>query len=158
VALKEQPRVLLPVLLLVIGLSAVSSYFVTHVDMGFLVDYQLRANPSLTEAQREQMVAAAVKLPLAFYVGIGVIGSILGRFLILFLVAAYYTIVSSVTRDGVRLKQWFALACWCTLPQVLGLISVLVNIVVNDPRFMPPETINPLAFGNLLSIDPAGTP
>ncbi len=57
-----------------------------------------------------------------------------------------------------KLKQWFALLCWCALPQVLGIIAQLVNMVVNDPRFMLQDQINPLAFGNLLSIDRTGAP
>jgi hypothetical protein len=63
-----------------------------------------------------------------------------------------------VTGDGVKLKQWFTLICWCALPQVLGIIAQLVNMTVNDPRFMLQDQINPLAFGNLLSIDRSGAP
>jgi hypothetical protein len=154
VALKERPRVLLPVLVLLIGFSAVSFYFLTHVDMGFFLDNQLRSgNANITDAQREQAVAAAAKIPPLAYGAIGAASSILFVFLLIFLVAAYFTIASFVTGDGVKLKQWFALLCWCTLPQVLGIIAQLVNMVVNDPRFMLQDQINPLAFGNLLSID-----
>jgi hypothetical protein len=73
-------------------------------------------------------------------------------------VASYFTIVSFATGDGVKLKQWFALLCWCTLPQVLGNIAQLVNMVANDPRFMLQDSIDPLSVGNLLSIDRTGAP
>ena len=159
VALKEQPRVLLPVLVLLIGFSAVSFYFLSHVDMGFFLDNQLRSgNANITDAQREQAVAAAAKIPPLVYGAIGAFTSSFFVFLIVFLVAAYYTIISFMTGDGVKLRQWFTLICWCTLPQVLGIIAQLVNMVVNDPRFMLQDQINPLAFGNLLSIDRTGAP
>jgi hypothetical protein len=159
IALKERPRVLLPVLVLLIGFSTVSFYFLSHVDMAFFLDNQLRSgNANLTDAQREQAVAAAAKLPPLFYGAIGALSSSLAIFAIIFLVASYYTIVSFVTGDGVKLRQWFALLCWCALPQVLGIIAQLVNMVVNDPRFMLQDQINPLAFGNLLSIDRTGAP
>jgi hypothetical protein len=58
----------------------------------------------------------------------------------------------------VKLKQWFALLCWCTLPQAFGIVAQLVNMAINDPRFMLQDSINPLSFGNLLSIDRTGTP
>jgi hypothetical protein len=146
------------VLVLLIGFSAVSFYYLSHVDIGFLVDNQLRSsNANLTDAQREQAVAAATKLPPLFYDAIGVLAPS-AVFLILFLVASYFTIVSFATGDGVKLKQWFALLCWCTLPQVLGTIAQLVNMVVNDPRFMLQDSIDPLSFGNLLSIDRTGAP
>ena len=153
VALREQPRVLLPVLVLLIGFSTVSFYFLSHVDMGFFLDNELRSgSANITDAQREQAVAAAAKIPPLVYGAIGAVGAIFSRLLVIFLIAAYYTIVSSATHDGVKLKQWFALACWCTLPQVLGVVAQIVNMLVNDPRFMLPDSINPLAFGNLLSI------
>jgi hypothetical protein len=159
IALKERPRVLLPVLVLLIGFSAVSFYFLSHVDMGFFLDNQLRSgNANLTDAQREQAVAAAAKIPPLVYGAIGAFSSSFFVFLIIFLVASYYTIVSFVTGDGVKLKQWFALLCWCALPQVLGIVAQLVNMLVNDPRFMLQDSINPLAFGNLLSIDRTGAP
>jgi len=125
--------------------------------MGFFLDNQMRAgNASITDAQREQAVAAATKIPPLVYGAIGAVSSIFFVFLIILLVASYYTVVSFVTNDGVKLKQWFALLCWCTLPQALGIVAQLVNMIVNDPRFMLQDQINPLAFGNLLSIDRTG--
>jgi hypothetical protein len=157
-ALKERPRVLLPVLVLLIGFSAVTAYYLTHVDIGFFVENTLRSsNQNLTDAQREQAVAAAMKFPRFVWGAFGVLRAS-AAFLFFFLVASYFTIVSFVTGDGVRLKQWFALLCWCALPQALGIIAQLVNLVVNDPRFMLADSINPLAFGNLLSVDPLGKP
>jgi hypothetical protein len=79
-----------------------------------------------------------------------------GWFLILFIGALYYKIESFATRDGVTLKQWFSLSCWCLFPTLLAVIAQLVNLLVNDARFMAAEALNPLAFGNLLSIDRAG--
>jgi hypothetical protein len=151
-ALKERPRVLLPVVVLLIGFSAVSFYYLHHVDIGFMVDSQLRSNPNMTDAQREQAVAAATKLPPVIYDAVGVLAPTV-IFLIVFLVASYFTVVSFATGDGVKLKQWFALLCWCALPQVFGSIAQLVNMVVNDPRFMLQDSVDPLSFGNLLSID-----
>src|SRR4029079_6572538 len=61
-ALKERPRVLLPVVVLIIGFSVVSFYFLSHIDMGFFLDAQMRAgNANIPDAQREQAVAAAPK-------------------------------------------------------------------------------------------------
>src|SRR5262245_61306564 len=126
-ALKERPRMLLPVLVLLAGCCAVSFYFLSHVDMGFFLDNQLRAgNANIPDAQREQMVASAAKVPPVVYGAIGAFTSSFFVFLIIFLVASYYTIVSFVSGDGVKLKQWFALLCWCALPQVLGMVAQLV--------------------------------
>jgi len=155
-ALKERPRVLLPVLVLIVGYSVVSFYYLSHVDMGWFLDNQLRVgNANITEAQRAQTVAAAAKIPPMLYGAFGAVSANFASFLIMFIVAVYFTIVSFFTRDGVRLGQWFALLCWCAMPGVLGQVAALVNMLINEPRFMIQDAINPLAFGNLLSIDAA---
>jgi hypothetical protein len=97
-----------------------------------------------------------LRLSPTVYGAIGAVSSSVIVLLVLFLTALYYTGVSFVTHDGVKLKQWFALACWCTLPMVFGMLAQLVNLTVNDARFMPQDALNPLSFGNLLSIDRAG--
>ena len=153
-ALKERPRVLLPVLVLIVSFSVVSFYYLSHVDIGWFLDQQMRAsNAAIPEAQREQAVAAAAKLPPLLYGAFGALSANFALFLIMFLVAVYYAIVSFVTRDGVKLGQWFTLLCWCAMPQVLGQVAALVNMLINDPKFMIQDAVNPLAFGNLLSIE-----
>jgi hypothetical protein len=156
-ALKERPRFLLPLLLLILGYAAVSFLYINKVDLGWLMEQQLQlGNPQMTEAQREQAVEAATRIPPVVYGAIGGAGTAFYLLLVTFLVAAYYTGVSFVSSDGVRLKQWFSLILWCALPSVLGLVAQLVNLSINDARFMPQDAINPLSFGNLLSIDRTG--
>jgi hypothetical protein len=155
-ALKERPRVLLPVLVLIVGYSVVSFYYLSHVDMGWFLDNQLRAgNANIPDAQREQTVAAATKLSPLFYGAVGALSANFAVFLVMLIVAVYYTVVSFVTRDGVKIGQWFALLCWCSMPGMLGQVAALVNMLINDPKFMIQDAVNPLAFGNLLSIDAA---
>jgi hypothetical protein len=78
--------------------------------------------------------------------------------LVAFLSALYYTAVSFVTHDGIRLKQWFALVCWCLLPSALGAIAQLVHVLSSDARFLLQDEINPLSFGNLMGIKPTDAP
>lgn len=156
-ALKERPRFLLPLLLLILGYSAVSFLYINKVDLGWLMEQQLQlGGADLPAAQREEAIERATSISPAFYGVIGAVGTSFYLLLVTFLVAAYYTGVSFVSGDGVRLKQWFSLILWCALPSVLGLIAQIVNLSVNDARFMPQDAINPLSFGNLLSIDRTG--
>ena len=159
-ALKERPRVWLPLLLLLGGYAAVNVVYVNSVDMGWFMETQLAStNPTMTEAQREQAATAAANLSPAFYSAISVVGTSLFILLVVFLTSLYYTIVSFVSHDGVKLKQWFAFVWWCTLPVVFGLAATLVNLSIQDARFMLQDAINPLAFGNLLAIErTAATP
>jgi Yip1 domain len=155
-ALKERPRILLPLMLLILGYAAVSFLYINKVDLGWLIEQQVQlGGADLPAAQREQAIEAATKISPLFYGAIGAAGACFYMLLVTFLVAVYYTGVSFVSSDGVRLKQWFSLICWCALPAVLGLIAQLVNLSVNDARFMAQDALNPLSFGNLLSIDRA---
>ena len=60
-ALKERPRVWLPLLLLLGGYAAVNVVYVNSVDMGWFMETQLASNPTMTEAQREQAATAAAR-------------------------------------------------------------------------------------------------
>jgi hypothetical protein len=44
------------------------------------------------------------------------------------------------------------------LPLLLGLLATIVYLLSADIRFVAQQSLNPLSFGNLLSIDPAGKP
>jgi hypothetical protein len=152
-ALRERPRVWLPLLVLIVGYAAVSFTYMNEVDLAWFLENQFAQTPNLTEAEREQAATAAASASPMFYGALGAITTPLFVVLVLFLTALYYTIVSFFSHDGVKLKQWFALACWCTLPAALGLVAQLVNLAINDARFMMQDEINPLAFGTLLSIE-----
>jgi hypothetical protein len=158
-ALKERPRVWLPLLLLLGGYAVVNVVYVNSVDMGWFMETQLASNSRMTEAEREQAATAAANLSPAFYSAISVVGTSLFILLVVFLTSLYYTIVSFLSHDGVKLKQWFAFVWWCTLPVVFGLAATLVNLSIQDARFMLQDAINPLSFGNLLAIErTAATP
>jgi hypothetical protein len=160
VAIKERAPLLLPVLLLLVAFGSVNFLYLSRVDMGWFLDQQLQqqtqSGAQLTPQQREQALNAAAKVPPVVYGAIGAVSTSIFIFLALFLGALYYKIVSFATGDGIRLKQWFALSCWCLLPGVLAVLAQIANLLVNDARFMPADAINPLSFGNLFSIDRTG--
>jgi hypothetical protein len=150
--LRERPRVWLPLLVLFAGYTAVALIYMNQVDLGWFMDQQISQNPNLTEQQRADAVTNAMGMPASFYGAIGAVSSIVLISVVLFVTALYYTVVSFASRDGVRLRQWFALVCWCTLPAWLSLVAQIVSLFVNDVRFMPQDAINPLSFGNLMSV------
>lgn len=152
-AIRERPRVSLPLLVLIAGYVIVSFTYMQKVDLGWFMENQLAQNRELTEQAREQAATAAANVSPAFYGTIGAVSTTIFVVLVFFLTALYYTMVSFFSHDGVRLKQWFALVCWCALPSALGILAQIVNLAANDARFMLQDAINPLAFGNLLSIE-----
>jgi hypothetical protein len=156
-AIKERPSPWFPLLIVVGAYCAVSVLYLYNVDLAWMLDNQMR-QADLTEEQRTQAVDAAMSVPRGVYVAFGVVSALLGYPLIFAIFALYYTGVSFFTNTGVKFKHWFALLAWCSLPFVLGLLATLVYIITGDVRFVGQEGLNPLSFGNLFGIDPAGLP
>jgi hypothetical protein len=156
-AIKERPRVWLPLLALIVSYAAVSFVFMTSVDLEYFFDQQLQqSNPDLTDLQREEMLRVQTSMSPVALGAIGAVTAPIGLAIALFISALYLTGVGFLTHDGIRLKQWFAFSAWCFLPIVLGLVATIINLLVSDARFMSQEEINPLAFGNLLGVDREG--
>jgi hypothetical protein len=155
--IRERPTVLLPVVILLLGYTAISFLYMHEVDLPWFMEMQLQASQAeITDEQREQMATAMANASPNVYGAIGAVSSSAFVFAWMFVVSLYYTGVSFVTNDGVKLKQWFALICWCTLPVALGLLAQIVHLLATDARFMLQDEINPLSFGNLFSIDYEG--
>lgn len=155
--IKENPKVWLPLLVLLLAQCAASFAYTSSVDLGWLIETQIESqNPDMTQEQREQAISAAANLSPGVYGAIGAVSSVVIITIILFLAALYYTVISFSTNDGIKLKQWFAFVWWCSLPAVLGILASIVNILATDARFMPQDEINPLSFANLFSIDLTG--
>jgi hypothetical protein len=92
------------------------------------------------------------------YGAIGAVTSSLGLVIVFALYALYLLAVGTVTKAGIKYSQWFGLCLWCALPVLLGLLATIVFLLTNDVRFMAQEALNPLSFGNLLSIEAEGAP
>jgi hypothetical protein len=157
-AIKERPNPWLPLLIVVVGYCVVSFVYLQVVDLPWLMDRQLSQAGNLTDEQRAQAVEGALRISPTVYGAIGAVSTSISIVAVLALVALYFTGVSFATNDGVRFRQWFAMIVWSTMPVVFGLLATFVNLLVNDARFLPQESLNPLSFGQLLAIDSEGTP
>jgi hypothetical protein len=152
-AIKERPTAWLPLLIVIVLYCAVSVAYTMSVDLPWLIDLQLRQAQNLTDAQREQAVQAALKIPPSVLAAIGAVGAAVVLPVFFALTSLYYTVVSFATGDGIKYKQWFALAAWCAIPIVFGVVAALVHVLAGDARFMRQEELNPFSFGNLLAVD-----
>jgi hypothetical protein len=153
-ALAVRPTVLLPILALVIANVALVIWYYNQVDVPWLIQTSLEAAgqevpPELANGQAAGMTAPIMTVFAA-------VSTVLRVLIVLLVVAGYLTLVSLFTNEGIGFKRWLSLAAWSSMPTLLGTLSALINIAVNDATFMPPTELNMLSFGNLLGIDPAG--
>jgi Yip1 domain len=155
-SLRERPNPWLALAMLVIGSAAVSYLYLQVVDLPWMLDRQVSQGGNLTDEQRKQAVDAALQLSPTVYGVIGALSAVVSYLIFYALIALYFTGVSFATNDGVKYRQWFAMISWSTVPLVFGLVASFVNLLVTDARFLPPEQLNPLSFGNLLGINSDG--
>jgi len=94
-------------------------------------------------------------VPPSVYAALYAVGSTIVVPIVFALTALYTSAVSFATGDGVKFKQWFALAAWCSIPTVFGILAALVRVIGGDVRFMQLEELNPFSFGNLLGVETA---
>lgn len=151
--LKERPNPWLALAIVLVGAAAVSYLYMQVVDLPWMFDRQISQGDNLTDEQRKQAVDAALQLSPTVYGVIGAVSAPVSYLIGYALMALYFTGVSFATNDGVKFGSWFAMIAWSMLPLAFGLAATFVNLLVNDARFLPPEQVNPLSFGNLLAID-----
>lgn len=153
-AIRERTRFWFPLLLILVGLFAVTFIYTNGVDILWSTEQQIRASdPDLTDAQIEQVVAATASIPQTALAVIGAAATVLVVLVIYLLYALYLKIVSAVLKDGILYKQWFGLVAWCSMPALLSSLATLVNLLANDITLMPQTEINPLSFVNLFGLD-----
>lgn len=156
-AIKERPRLAFPLLLAILATCASAALYLSSVDLAWLIDRQLQsAQTELTDQQRADTVEALGNIsPVLRAVGGGV-SAALSTLVVFAVLALYLTGVSFATNTGIKFKQWFAFMAWCWMPRILAIAATLVNLLVSEARFMPPEAVNPLSFGSLLGLDGEG--
>lgn len=154
-SIRERPRPMFPLALILTGLIAVTVLYINSVDLGWYIEQQLRASPASTQMSEQQIVEAADQASGSpgFIAAVGSFSSSLIVVAIYTLFALYLWAVSSFAKHGIQFRQAFGLMCWSALPGLLGFIASIVNLIANDATFMPQHLINPLSFGALFGVD-----
>jgi hypothetical protein len=158
-AIKNRPTAWFPLVAIVLGTSLTSFVYFSEVDMGWFFERQMQAAAergaiAMTDEQRAQAVEAQASMSPAVLGSIASVTSSVAIVAIFALVALY--LLGMSLKAGIKYKQWFAFVAWCSFPAVLSIVAQIVNLLVNDARFMPQEALNPLSFGNLLGIEYEG--
>ena len=148
-ALAGKPRWLFPLLLLVLATLAMAFWYYSIVDVQWLVDEQLRGNPrtaNLSEEQRAQLAQFSSRTAV-------LLGSLIFIVVILplfrVLEATWYTLAGKVTNVDRSFAQWFALACWTSLPGVLAAIPALLSLATAETSQLDPGVLQPLSLNEL---------
>jgi hypothetical protein len=157
--LRERPRFWFPLLLLVLTTAGLTYWYYSIVDIEWLKDAMFSNNPDFQELDEEKRTAAIAMFgrgPLLW-------SSVVSMFIILpcvFLLEALYLLVAAkVTKIPLGFKHWFALACWTSLPMLLGTaVGAILLLLADNSQVPTPSVMAPLSLNELLLHVPEGAP
>ncbi len=157
-AVKHKPTVLVPLCAIIVANAAVLLTYYSVVDVAWLMETGIQASGAeMSEEQREAMARGMANLSPMLMGSLAVVSAAIGLTLWFFLNAAYLAGVSLLSNDGIRLKAWMSMICWCGLPLIFGYGASLANLFVVDATFLPQDRLSPLSFSSLLDLDYAGS-
>lgn len=157
-AIRHKPTMLAPLCAIIVANAAVLLTYYGEVDVLWLFETGMQASPEeLSEEQREAAARAMGNLSPMVLGSVAAVSVALFMTLWIFLNAAYLAGISLLSNDGLRLRAWMAMICWCSLPLIFGSAASLVNIFLSDATFMRADRLNPLSFSSLLDLDSAGS-
>ncbi len=146
----QRPRYWFPFLAVLLGSLILTVWYCSVVDVPWLIDQSLRANSltrGLPEERLQEMIDRSTRGGLIAQV---VVSSLLFVLVIRLLEALYYSLAGKIVGLDRGFKQWFALACWTSLPSALVIVpGALVLAGVSEPQ-IPQASLQPLSINELL--------
>lgn len=149
-ALGERPKYWFPLLLAVAASVLTTWWFYQVVDIQWLLEESLRSNPrmaALDDAQRARAVQAMSGGVMKFMSVASVLVMVV---LIRLLEASWYLLAAKVTHVQRGFRQWFALACWTSLPTLLTTIPAVFVLATTTNGQIENGALNPLSLNELL--------
>ena len=147
-ALAERPRVLFPIVLLVVATVGILFWYFSVVDMPWLLDQARSGSQRAGRMSEEQRRTMRALLPAILKWGSLVTGAIWVVALRL-LEALYYMLAGKITNVQRSYKQWLALAAWSSLPSVLGAIPAAVVLLTTTTTQFSQSDLQTLSLNAL---------
>jgi hypothetical protein len=153
-ALKEKPVFALPMILALVGITAVTAWYYAKVDIAWMQD-QIAANaPKLAPQQQ----GAAPQVPRAVLLWGSAIAAPIGLVVAMLLGALYFLIAGNITNVRYSFKSWFAFNWWAASPQIIGYIPSLLILAFGSSTQIPQSALQPLSLNELVFHRAPGTP
>jgi hypothetical protein len=149
--LDARPRFWWPLLVVAIGSAALALWYASVVDMEWLVHQQMSnssfgANMTDEEIARLAQQAAGQQ---GFRAVLGACANAIGVALAMLIGGLYFLLAGRITGVGRSFRHWFSLACWVSLPTVLGLVAAAFALLTATTTQIPQQSLQPLSLNEL---------
>jgi len=148
-ALDARPTKLFPLALILISTMLATGWYFMILDYDWYIDDTLGQVPNLTAEQLENARDTMASISQNNMTYIGIFGSAFSLLFMYVLQAGYLSLVSALKGDKYRFSHWFSLVCWTSLPYLLVVISMVVNITLNPNGQLSAYDLNALSLANL---------
>jgi hypothetical protein len=145
--IEARPRFLFPLLVTVLISGAVLVWYYSIVDAAWLIDTSLRnSSRPMTEEQMAQVSRFMTRNTLMYG---GLFGVVFISVVFRLLEATWYLLAGKVTNVQRSFKQFFALACWTSLPQLLAALPAIPLLLTANSPQTEPGALSPLSLNEL---------
>jgi hypothetical protein len=152
--LKDKPRPLIPLLVLILLTLAVSWWYVSSLDFAWFREHMLAAQGPMKPEARAAMAQFMTPKTMMWSSGAG---AVVGTPLICAVVALYYLLAGKAMGTGIGYGKWFGFAVWTSIPRLLTVPLSALQILTSGGR-LAPEDMNMVSLNYLLLHLPASSP
>jgi hypothetical protein len=153
-SLQLKPTIVLPFFLPLISLVVVYVWYFTIVDFPWLIEQMLVRMGDIPQDEIAQIQKVFEDMGSTGMMVTQSIGIVVMTLLLYSLQAGYLSLISAITGDAIRFKQWFSLTSWTYLIGLLSVIAIVINILLSENGQISVSEVNALSFSGLgLGVD-----
>ena len=159
--LRGRPNSLAPVALIIFSLLCVIWVYYARVDMAWLADHTVQsyaASPGheLSQADEQRMRTSLAHMSPTFMGVTSALSVTVALLATFFVLAMYLQLISAVTGEALKMRHWFSLVTWCSIPMVFASLATLINMLLVHDGALAAERMNPLSLRQLIASDRPG--
>ncbi len=131
--LKEKPTFIVPFILVLVATMAMTFMYFMKVDSSWFIDHTLMAGGK--EMSAAEIAQAKSIMPGAKMMGyISLVSTPIVMTIIVLIASLYYLLAGKISGSAIGFKHALSLACWSSMPMVLGAIVGLVGVIMMSPQ------------------------
>jgi hypothetical protein len=144
--LKAKTSAWFPLLVLILLSLAITYWWITTVDFGWLREHMLSAQGTVKPEQRAAMEKFLTPASMLWSSSIGAVA---GTLLALAVSALYYLVASKIMGVPIGYGKWFGFSVWTSVPRLLSIPLSALQIMTSHGR-LAPEDLNMVSLNYLV--------
>ncbi len=149
--IKIKYPVIVPLFTMILLQAALLILMYMSIDYKWYVDEMVQ-RATTADSKQEDIDAMRQGMEMMSATTTGILGAV---FAVLFIavmycvMALYFVIISAITNDGIKFKQWYSFIAWTSMPATIGILAGFVMVLTSSNGQIMPESLNPLSLNEL---------